>query len=191
MKKTFLLFSLIGIIFFGCSDNSDNTNISAPTNINNLTKDQIFTSDQEIETASHILSISKLIDGESGGELLIDTAYTNYQGRQIEVYGKLTIKESAFQGSEYITMKLNPESATIKFFPELVFENDVKLSVTYTGIDLVALGYTTSGHYDFVFFDKGGIEITLNDESKVDMDKQEIKVKNAKLEHFSRYGWLK
>jgi len=191
MKKAVILFSLIGTIFFGCSEDSNNTNISAPSSFNNLIKDQMHTSDQENESVSHILSISKLIIGEDGGELLIDTAYINYLGRQIEVYGKLKIKKSAFQGSEYITMKLNPESATVNFSPELVFEKDVKLSITYTGIDLVALGYTTSGHYDFVYFGKGGIETTLNDESKVDMDKQKIKVKNAKLEHFSRYGWLK
>jgi hypothetical protein len=191
MKNTLVLFSLIGIIFFGCSDNSDNTDISAPTSINNLTKDQSFTSDQEIESTSHILSITKLIDGEVGGELSIDTIYINYQGRQIDVFANLKIKKSAFQGLTLITMMLNPEAAKVKFFPDLIFTNDVKLSVTYTGIDLEALGYTTSGHYDFVYFGKGGVETTLNDESKVDMDKQEIKVKNAKLEHFSRYGWLK
>lgn len=191
MKKTFLLFSLIGIILFGCNENFDSTNISEPTSTKKITKEQKAVTDEETDSGSNILIISKLIDGEVGGDLAIDTSYVNYQGREINVFAHLKIKQSAFQGLTLITMKLNPETASIKFYPELVFEKDVKFSVTYTGIDLLALGYTTSGHYDFVFFDKGIIETILNDESKVDMEKQEIKVKNAKLEHFSRYGWLK
>lgn len=191
MKKTFALFSLIGIIFLGCNENFDNTNISAPTSVKNLTKDQVFISDEETESLPNVITISKLIDGDVGGDFYLDTTYVNYQGREINVFAHLKIKPAAFQGVSLITMKLNPEKSHIHFSPELIFSKDVKLSVTYTGIDLSALGYTRSGHYDFVFFDKGGTETILNDESKVDMEKQEIKVKNAKLEHFSRYGWMK
>lgn len=191
MKRVFLLIVLVGITFLGCSDNYDSTNVSAPTKTNNFNKEGLLTSDLEIEVATHRLSITELIDGEVGGELLIDTTYVNYQGREINVFGKLTIKQSSFPGLNYITMILNPEAATIKLFPDIVFEKEVILSVIYTGIDLVALGYTTSGHYDFVYFGENGIEIILSDDSKVDMENQEIKVKNAKLEHFSRYGWIK
>ena len=76
----------------------------------------------------------------------------------------------------------------------LLFDNTeaAKLKVDYLGIDVRALGYTTTGDIDFAFFgDEGEKELILSRLSEVDIEAQTIKVDNAFLDHFSRYGWVR
>ncbi len=188
--SSFLLIIFVGITFLGCADNFDNSIVTAPT----ITDNTFIHSDSPLYTSAFTtktwLQASKFIDGETGGELIIDTTYINYQGRQINVYGRLKFKEYSFQGLTFFKMLLRPEEASIALFPNMEFEIEVELTVEYKGIDLEALGHTTSGHVDFVFLDDNGeIEIILNEFCKVNIGEQRIKVNNAKLSHFSQYGW--
>ena len=89
-------------------------------------------------------------------------------------------------------MFLNPEDASIQLYPEMTFARDVRMDLWYIGVDLQAMGYTSSGDVDFVYFaDNGDIEIIENNKSSVDLNKDQIKVMNARLNHFSRYGWIR
>lgn len=178
MKKSILLLLLLGITFLGCNDNLDNTIVSTQANI-------------EKEIGSNYYA-SELIDGEIGGWVIINDYYINAQGEPITIYLRLRFLPGSFQGTQNIEMFLNPEDASIQLYPEMTFARDVRMDLWYIGVDLQAMGYTSSGDVDFVYFaDNGDIEIIENNKSSVDLNKDQIKVMNARLNHFSRYGWIR
>ena len=178
MKKTVLLLLLLGITFLGCNDNLDNPIVSSPT--------------KTIKISKPNLMVSKLIDGEIGGELVLDTTFTNDEGREIKIYARLRVLEGSYHGSINISMFPHYEDVSIQFFPEMKFYRSVRLDLIYTGIDLEALGFVTTGNVDFAYFaNDGSVELIENDLSHVDIKKNQIKVRNSKLHHFSRYGWIR
>jgi hypothetical protein len=180
MKKAFLLLLLVGITFLGCNDNLDNTIAPAPssTELDKLIGSQLFT--------------SKLINGEIGGWVTVSQTYVNGAGNQSYVYARLRFLPGSFQGTENIEMVFDFEDVSVQFFPEMSFNRDVKLDLWFQGTDLQSLGYSTSGNVDFVYFDdNGNIELIENNYSKVNLSQNKIKVLNAELSHFSRYGWIR
>ena len=180
MKKLLTLSLFSFLIFFGCNENLDNTIVSTPTP----------TSSEKIIDSQ--LYASELIDGEIGGWLILNERYINGEGRQISVYGRVRILPGSYQGVINIEMFLNTEDISIQLYPEMTFARDVRLDLWYSGVGLQAIGYTSSGDVDFVYFDdKGDIEIIENNNSTVDLRKDKIQVNNAKLYHFSRYGWIR
>ena len=194
MKIAFLIFILVGITFLGCSDNFENTLVSSPVNTDQVNKSQLFEPQLDISdpATTPLISASKLINGETGGELIIDTTYVNYQGRLLYVYAEITVQQFSFQGTTEFTMILHPELGSIELFPHMDFDRVVRVWVWFEGIDLEALGHKRTGHVDFVFFaDDGNIELIPAKQSHVNMAQQTIKVMNAQLQHFSRYGWVR
>jgi hypothetical protein len=184
LKKIIVILILVAITFLGCSDNLDNTIISSPTEAEKLTNPQLSTNPH--------LYASKLIDGEIGGELILDRTFINGEGREINVYAQLRVLEGSYHGTINIAMLANDEDVSIQLFPEMKFSRTVRLDLVYTGIDLKALGYTTTGNVDFAYFaDNGDSELIENDLSHVNIPQNQISVRNAKLLHFSRYGWVR
>jgi hypothetical protein len=168
----------LGFTFLSCNEYIDNTIVSSSNQSNRLNKSCLFT--------------SKLIDGEIGGELVLDTTFINGEGREINVYARLRILEGSYLGSINISMLADDEDVSIQLFPEMKFNRSVRLDLIYTGIDLEELGFTTTGNVDFAYFsDDGNVELIVSDMSHVSIPQMQIKVRNAKLNHFSRYGWIR
>ena len=189
MKIAFLIFILVGITFLGCSDNFDNTLVSTPITTEKLNSSTL--SNTEPFTPEELYT-SRLINGDTGGVLLIDTTYINSEGRQINVYARLRILPGSFQGIIEIEMAPNDEDLSIQLFPEMAFDNIVMLDIVFTGIDLEGFGYTTNGPVDFVYFDGNGDIVPIeNKNSKVNVHHNQISVRAAILYHFSRYGWVR
>jgi hypothetical protein len=187
MKKIFLLLILVGITFLSCSDNLDNTIVTTSSNIHKFTK-----------SAPHSFNIytwlytSRLIDGSIGCDFIYDTTFVNTQGNEINVYARLKIEPGAFNGIAEIIMIPNVENLSIKLFPEMTFNEEVKLTLIFTGIEVQTFGYKETGLVDFAYFsDSGEIEPIESDMSHVNVPQDQIKVMNAKLNHFSRYGWIR
>ncbi|MHA2101284.1 MAG: hypothetical protein ACW99A_21695 [Candidatus Kariarchaeaceae archaeon] len=208
MKKLFVLSLTSLLFFFGCDQVSDVTSplnesadqqlkvtsvlpLSDDAYVRNpyLHREDKFIDDSTSEVG---LCVSKLIDGDIGGEIIFDETYIDSSGRHINIYAQLQIPEDAFQGLVTIYMQPNPEDVTIQLFPEMAFTKDVKLDFWFQGIDAQDLGYNTSGNVDFVYFaDNGDVELIENNVSQVDIAFNKIYVLNAKLFHFSRYGWVR
>ncbi len=176
MKKLFLLFVLVGMTFLSCSENSDDTLVSANTDL----------------TSTGQLYAAKLIDGQVGDELEVNSTFVNAAGNEITVYARLRILPGAFEDTINIAMIPNVEDLSITFYPEITFNRDIRLDLTFEGIDLESYGYTTTGTVDFAFFAiNGNLELIENDKSIVNIPQKKISVQNAKLYHFSRYGWIR
>jgi len=178
MKKIFLLCFLVGVTFLSCSDNIDNPIVSSHSNTDLTSQGQSFT--------------AKLIDGVIGDELILNETFNDITGNEINVYARLRILENSFPGTVTITMIPNAEDLSIQFFPEMTFNRDVRLDLAFTGVDLEALGYTETGTVEFAFFaNNGDTELIESDISQVNLPQKKISVQNAKLNHFSRYGWIR
>jgi len=178
MKQLFLLCFLVGITILSCSDNIDNSLVSSQINTDITSPGQ--------------LSLSKIVDGVIGDEIILTKTFNDIAGNEINVYARLRILDNSFPGTVAITIIPNVEDLSVQFFPEMTFNRDVRLDLVFTGIDLEKFGYTTTGTYDFAFFaDSGDIELIESDISQVNIPQNKISVQNAKLNHFSRYGWIR
>jgi len=198
VKKALLIIVLVGITFLGCSDNFDNTLVSTSIQTSKSTNSQnsksIILADRDSKDSAlnPFIITSESIDGVNGGWFMIDTTYVNYQGRLLYVHAEITVLQNTFQGTTEFTIMLHPEEASIKFFPHMVFDREVRVSVEFMGIDLKEVGFNQNGHVDFAFFDDdGSTELIPAQQSHVNMSTETIKVLNAKVQHFSRYGWVR
>jgi hypothetical protein len=206
VKIALLLTILIGITFLGCSDNSDNplapnsfTNEKItsliPSNPSDLNDSTLERNPNGHRTGDNTdlkkLSVSKSINGEWGGWVILDTNYTDIEGSDINVYARLRILPGAYQGIINIEMTLDLTDASVQFFPEMAFDRDVRYDIWFQGIDLRSLDYKT-GDLDFAYFaENGDVEQIETTDSNVNLLENKITAVNARLYHFSRYGWIR
>ena len=194
--KYFSAILLVTLVFLtpGCDDNSD-------LSINNSESDlhSSFSKVTEYELIplpnrsplwmDSVFTMSKVIDGTVGGRMIMDKYYISESGDSVIIKGDLRIPAGAFQGTETITMTVDDEHAAIHFYPEMVFDDTLKLFQSFEGLNLE--NYPT-GTFDFVFIaDDGSIELLKKNGVQVVVPQGIVRVQNAMLVHFSRYGWIR
>ncbi|MCW8806036.1 MAG: hypothetical protein OQK56_06200 [Ignavibacteriaceae bacterium] len=139
--------------------------------------------------ADSIFTMSQVIDGSVGGRMIMQKYYISDAGDSIIIKSDLRIPEGAFQGTETITMIVDDEFASIHFYPKMVFDDTLRLFQSFEGLNLE--NYPT-GTLDFVFIDdSGAIELIKKNGVQVVVPQGIIRVQNAKLAHFSKYGWVR
>ena len=173
-----------GLLIFSCSENNElnspdlNKAQSNPTGLDTIS-DEIF-------------SVSNKINGVVGGEILLDTSLVNIFGELVNVNARLKIDSNSFFGTYDIRMVPDLENASIQFHPHLIFDKPLKLSLTYTGINLTRLGYTWNTKANFVYIsDNGTVEQVKFGFCTINWPQQKLTVSNAKLDHFSRYSFIR
>ena len=138
----------------------------------------------------HEYFVTKTINGDNGGELKIKESYIAEDGHTVKIDVKFKIKKNSFSGNVDITMTIDDDYAAVWFTPHMVFNKPTKLDAKFEGINLKELELI-SGNYDFVSIDNNGsIETIDYHEIKVKESNGEIRVKKAKLNHFSRYAFV-
>lgn len=187
MKKLLVLFALVGLFFAGCQDQ-----ISGPVESNNSQTSLSKGLDISLPLSSAAeYSVTQTIDGEKGGNITFLHSRIGLSGIET-VYINLSFKKKAFEGSKDITVTVNFDDATISFTPHIEKfgkNNSVTLDASYTGINLNRLNLD-SKRIDFYFFgDDGSKELIRNNGIKYSKKDNSVSVKNANLDHFSRYGW--
>lgn len=115
----------------------------------------------------------------------------NYQGGMngtINITSTLHFNYYSFYGTKTISQTFDTETAAITFGPSMQFNNPVDYTLTITGADLSGINPAT---LDFVYIDASGNMYTVEkDYVTMDVSTGLLKVKNAKLNHFSRYGFV-
>ncbi|MFC2103461.1 hypothetical protein ACFLSS_03425 [Bacteroidota bacterium] len=141
-----------------------------------------------VETA---YSQTVTINGEVGGEIEIEESYFSAGGQTVEIYAQIIVPPNAFTGDLPITMTVDDEYAAVWFTPHIVFNNPVKLKMSFTGIDLDEL-MLVSWKYDLLYIDDDGTtEVVGHDEVQVIESQGAIRVHNTYLNHFSRYSFTR
>jgi len=182
-----LILVFISLVFFSCESTENSVTTSEQneiTALNSVNPNDVI--------VPQTFSITKNINGVSGGTITIDTTYTDNNGKSIYVSLNLTFDPNSFSGTKIISVTPEPSTASIQFSPAMIFNKPVKLNLNYTGVDLNALGFTSNSKVDFVYMNNNGnIEYILKDEVKIKIDKNQIYTKKALLPHFSRYAFVR
>jgi hypothetical protein len=194
MKNILIIFFFIPVFFLGCDTTSD---LSVdPADINSITQ---TTDSMDYELISlprksalwmdSVFTFSQLIDGSIGGRMIFEDYYISEEGDTVAFKIDLKIPAGAFQGSETITITVDSDSAIVHFYPEMVFAETLQLFQSFEGLHLENL---QTGTIDFVFIrDDGSIELIKKNGTQVVIPQGIVRVQNAKLVHFSRYGWIR
>lgn len=186
MKNFIILTSIVLISLLGCKPES---NIISPDDSSTLKVKQLVKlpapkSKLSVET---LYTQSKYINGNNGGAFGAQFEYQSTEGN-ITITSQLVFPAGAFSSGKTITQTFNTETASLEFGPAMQFNNAVKYTLTVSGLDLTGINPAT---LDFVYVaSDGSITGVQYDSITMDASTGSLKVTNARLEHFSRYGFV-
>jgi hypothetical protein len=186
---------LIVVLIFGCENTSniiDPVNTSVSKHYNKITDfdyELIPLPPKSPIWSDSIFTISQMIDGDVGGRIIMEKYYIADNGDSVSIFADLRIPAGAFPGTETINITVDDDFAAIHFLPSMVFADTLKLFQSFKGLDLSSY---TNAILDFVFIDdEGNIELIKKNGVQVNMPQGFVRVQNAKILHFSRYGWVR
>lgn len=214
MKKVLLLIGVIGLFLVGCQDSNldpvsptaEKMSISKLPNETPVTLDNIDFSSMKLNkwrglynkifrASQHSVIIKNKIWGTLGGTVKLISFSTNTSnGRPVKIKATLTFAPNALNGDEDIYMVVDPDDASLTFFPDISqFQGKVTLDATISGIDVSALSSANSP-LNFVYIpDDPNADVQIISNNGVNLDKStgSVSVHGAKLKHFSRYAWAR
>lgn len=137
---------------------------------------------------NNIYSDSKTIDGSAGGALSLSGSYSGGPFGTVSVTSTLEFQAGSFNGIKTITMTADDQYCASTFLPGMSFAKAGIYNITYTGVDLSGINPST---VSFVYLKQDGtLEYPVHEGITVESAIGKISVKNAKLNHFSRYGFV-
>jgi hypothetical protein len=194
MKQISTILLTVAVLFWGCEPSNDQIvnvpdNISSPALFLNVNCELIPLPEKSPLWIDSLLTMSKEIDGSVGGKMLMQKYYISDTGDSIFIKVDLTIPAGAFNGNKLISMTVDSEYAVVHFSPEMIFVDTLRLFQAFEGLNLEE--YPT-GTIDFVYVNTNGtVELIKKNGMQVVVPQGIVRVQNAKLLHFSRYGWIK
>lgn len=187
MKKllTISLFSFL--LFFGCNEE---TEVISP--INTGLDKQLTLIPLPAPSSGLIIETEyteyKDIHGSNGGEFSADYSYQGGTFGTVTQLSILDFDAGAFQGLKTISQTFNTNGAAVVFGPTMQFQEKVKYTYGIRGLDLTSIDPNT---LDFVYIDANGNMYSVDYESiTMDVNTGMLKVVDAELPHFSRYGFV-
>jgi len=130
----------------------------------------------------------KDITGSTGGWFSEEFTFEGGPNGNVYFQSTLHFYANSFSGTQTISQTFNTETAAITFGPSMQFNVPVDYTLTITGLDLTGVNPNT---LDFVYIDANGNMYAVQKEYvTLDLSTGMLKVKNAKLNHFSRYGFV-
>lgn len=195
MKKLFLILSLSVLFFAGCSDLGTNDPIDNSQVISGekVSKWQFMDLPEIKNDASNEIEATfytgKIVIGQWGASLPMTRVYWSNRGI-VKVKSKLDVPAGAFSGLKLIWYSVNDESALTDFHPGMEFDKDLTFDLKIENIDLSDIEDPSQIEFAYVD-DSQSIEIAPYEDLVVDIQNNTLEVKNAKIGHFSRYGFVR
>lgn len=185
MKRSIIIAAfLAGIMFFGCSkDNSVvNPGVAGDQHKVNLIKIPGSGGLGSEGTNTFTFNVN-------GWEGAYQTMYLNFPNSNATVSANYTFPRNVFSGQKTIAITFNNDYASASYSPSpLAFAYPVNANITYSNLNLNGINPST---VKFVYMlPNGGYEPVACDRVDVVLSSGTIKVVNAKLNHFSRYGLI-
>ncbi|NWF89304.1 MAG: hypothetical protein HXY50_07540 [Ignavibacteriaceae bacterium] len=186
MKRFIYLFTaLTSLLIIGCSKDG----IVSPEVVSDQNDYKLIqlpkASGMHVNT---IYSDSKNVDGSIGGTLSLQGSYAGGPFGTVTVNSTLQFPAGAFSGTKTISMTADDQYCASTFQPGMSFAISGIYNITYTGVDLAGINPAT---VKFVYLKNDGtLEYPSHEGIIVDFATGKISVKNAKLNHFSRYGFV-
>jgi len=194
MKTIAAILMVTLILLLGCDTTSDLSLNNPENDLSELSKcvslfEKIPLPNKSPLWQDSVFTMSQIIDGSVGGRMIMEKYYISDLGDSVIIEADLRIPPGAFKGTKTITMTLDKYYAAFHFYPVMTFADTLRLFQGFKGLNLE--NYST-GTIDFVFIaDDGSIELIKKNGVLVVVPQGIVRVQNAKLLHFSRYGWIK
>jgi hypothetical protein len=200
MKRFSILVTILFLIFAGC-ENTTNLSPVGPDSVS-LHSDAIIT-DSTSTINVPVMEYTILVNGQNGGTYNFNPSY--FDGTDsITASISLTFPSDknelpAFEGTKIFKVIVDMEKAAMQFIDvgspdgHITFDNKVKLSAKFDGVNPSILGLIPNLKVDFVYIaDDGSIELIKNNGvvyKNNGSHHSSVSVNNAELIHFSRYCW--
>lgn len=133
-------------------------------------------------------TVNKIIDGEFGGTLTTNQEFKKGDYNSISVKATIKFPGGAFQGKINISMTNNLDQCLTTFAPSITFNKEAIFNITYKGVDLTKINQSTLS-FAYIAND-GSIQFAAYDKIELDPSTGTLSVTNAKIPHFSRYGFV-
>jgi len=194
MKTILTVLMAATILLIGCDTSND---LSVNSAENNFAKssiclpryEQIPLPNKSPLWMDSVFTMSQIIDGSFGGRMIMEKYYIAEDGDSVIIKADLRIPAKAFKGTETITMTIDDNCAAVHFYPEMVFADTLRLFQSFEGLHL---GNYDTNTIDFVYIrDNGLIELIKKNGIQIVVPQGIVRVQNAKLLHFSKYGWVR
>lgn len=172
MKRLISTFALLLIFAVGCTDQSS---VTSPDT--NATANEEFHLNKKT-------TVSKAINGNSGGYILLGDLNTAKKGQGI--YACMIFPAGSFSGTKTITMTLDNVNFSGTFSPSMQFNKPVSFNALFTGV--------TINNNDFTFNYVGPDGVFTEIPSSLlyfDASKGVVGILNAQIPHFSRYIFVR
>ncbi len=180
MKKLFLSIALAGLLLAGCT-NQNSLVGPEPVSQQQAPAKQFVPMPQNTHlSVEGSVTVSKEIDGSRGGFVVLLKRVDD-----ITVFATLYVPRGAFEGTENISITVNNDG-TVEFGPNgLEFKKDLRFDYFIQGLEL------QDSEYVFGFLGNDGSIQTLVDYAHISVNHRLgiLSVRNAKISHFSRYGF--
>jgi hypothetical protein len=186
MIKNFLAAIIIFVmVLSGCTNENPLEN-SVPAGIEDRTL--INLPESSGDKVEALFYASNYINGYKGGDVIIDRQYWAH-GDMVKIFARIKFKPGAFTGIKLIKMMIDDVNGTISFDPPSVFSRPADLDLKFEGIDLSGID---QGKVDFVYINPNGtLEPIIYKSITVDIPAKTLEIKDAEINHFSRYGWCR
>jgi hypothetical protein len=185
MKKYLSIIVLLGLFLIGCSEQmSVNTPISTNTNEPNW----IALPKADGMQINNVSYTSKNIVGEKGGIIPLNFRYKGGPFGAVVIKSSLVFPEQSFLGEQTFTVDINDEKCLAQFGPHFIFNTKLSFNISFSGVDLS--GVKPSALKFAYLAEDGSVQYAENDGVTVDYSTGTIEVTNAKIPHFSRYGFI-
>jgi hypothetical protein len=184
-KYIYILIFFLGFII-GCGKESDLVGPIDSTEGNE--PNWIAIPSAESKSLQKEIFTGKWICGNKRSVLKIRTSYPACTPfRFIKINALAEIQKKSFEGCTFVTMSINDRYGITTFAPEIVFSKPVIYNLCISGLDLRGIDPET---VKFVYMAPDGqYHEAEYDHLNVDLKSGMLQVINAKLPHFSRYGF--
>lgn len=179
MKYISYLIIFLALVITGCEDKTDTSTGSIQDGQVQLLK----------LPGQQTFSTNKIINGETGGELLIDTSYAGGPFGLVKIYSHIVFPAGCFQGDVDISMSIDDAEAVLTFEPSMMFDSSATLNVAFEGIDLTGVNPST---INFVYLNDDGSTKRVNRKDlKVIYGLGKILLEDAVIPHFTRLAFAR
>jgi len=202
--KIFSSLLIAAVLFLaGCDTGFDPVSVTQKTELQKPKSTSIGLVDSEINYElvalpvrspiylDSVFTITGIIIGEVGGRILLDRSYVSENGQLVTMFVDMVIPPNSFSGQRRINLTIDKDFAVVHCLPAMEFKFPLTVVQTFTGLDLQDF-QSEQEDFDFVYIKKNGnIEEVERTSIIVNKTLGILTVLNAKLNHFSRYGWVR
>ncbi len=199
MKKLLLFLAAAVYLFIGCQDNNLLETADTPTELTTAEPNWVELPEPVEETLSKLFSNGAWIDVDKGGTIKTTASYWTFSWwnrwnikRKVTAAATLDFPRNVWDKNQYgqykyIILSIDDRTASSRFNPHIEFDNPVIYNAKFTGLNLSEVDAQT---INFVYQSpNGSVEEVEYEALNIDVEEGILEIVNAKIPHFSRYGF--